>query len=289
MPIQFRCSKCSQRLSITSRKAGKNVACPKCGTQLTVPVVKTTVRKAADESILADALERRAATESDADDAQPEFAATGGQIQPPTDFEFAELPSSFTQSTAEQSATASVAADAAAGFVHEATAADLGAEIYAAWTDDGESGEEEDFSLRSADTDFEEMDLTPMVDVTFLLLIFFMITASFSLQKSLQVPPPNPEEKGAQQSEMTLEDFEANSIIVEIDAENGISVDDEKLSDPSELVDTLREKGSSEQKFELVLDADPDAFHETVVTVIDAANEVGMQKIRLATRAESSN
>jgi biopolymer transport protein ExbD len=34
----------------------------------------------------------------------------------------------------------------------------------------------------------EEMDMTPMVDVTFLLLIFFMVTAAFSLQKAIQVP-----------------------------------------------------------------------------------------------------
>ena len=34
----------------------------------------------------------------------------------------------------------------------------------------------------------EEMDMTPMVDVTFLLLIFFMVTAAFSLQKSIEMP-----------------------------------------------------------------------------------------------------
>ena len=34
----------------------------------------------------------------------------------------------------------------------------------------------------------EEMDMTPMVDVTFLLLIFFMVTAAFSMQKSIEMP-----------------------------------------------------------------------------------------------------
>lgn len=34
----------------------------------------------------------------------------------------------------------------------------------------------------------DELDMTPMVDVTFLLLIFFMVTASFSLQKSIEMP-----------------------------------------------------------------------------------------------------
>jgi len=35
----------------------------------------------------------------------------------------------------------------------------------------------------------DELDMTPMVDVTFLLLIFFMVTASFTLQKSIPQPP----------------------------------------------------------------------------------------------------
>ena len=48
--------------------------------------------------------------------------------------------------------------------------------------------EDEDFSLGRDEPDFEEMDLTPMVDVTFLLLIFFMVTAAFSLQKSIEMP-----------------------------------------------------------------------------------------------------
>ena len=52
--------------------------------------------------------------------------------------------------------------------------------------------DEEEFTLRTADTEFEDMDLTPMVDVTFLLLIFFMITASFTLQNTITVPPPDP-------------------------------------------------------------------------------------------------
>ena len=40
----------------------------------------------------------------------------------------------------------------------------------------------------------EEMDMTPMVDVTFLLLIFFMVTAAFSVQKVIEVPAPQEQE-----------------------------------------------------------------------------------------------
>ncbi len=40
----------------------------------------------------------------------------------------------------------------------------------------------------------DELDMTPMVDVTFLLLIFFMVTASFTLQKSMPQPPASSDE-----------------------------------------------------------------------------------------------
>jgi len=154
--------------------------------------------------------------------------------------------------------------------------------------DETEYYEEEGFQLRKAKSDFDELDMTPMVDVTFLLLIFFMITASFNLNKTLQFPPPEPDEKGAQQSVQTLDDFEADSIIVEIDDKNAIFVDDEPINDPAQLADLLTDKGRSEQKFELMVTADARALHETVVTVVDAANEAGMQKIRLATTNSAS-
>ncbi|MEM9659397.1 MAG: biopolymer transporter ExbD, partial [Planctomycetota bacterium] len=45
----------------------------------------------------------------------------------------------------------------------------------------------------------DELDLTPMVDVTFLLLIFFMITAAFAVQKAISVPPISDEESAQSQ------------------------------------------------------------------------------------------
>ena len=150
--------------------------------------------------------------------------------------------------------------------------------------DDEDDDDDGGFSIRSAESEFEEMDLTPMVDVTFLLLIFFMITPSFSLQKSIQVPPPNPDEDGVSQSLQTLDDFREESIIVEIDRNNAIYVDDTKLSNPSHIVQAIldRRNQDGKPKSELVLSAHKAARHETVVAVVDAANEVGMQKIRLA-------
>ena len=140
--------------------------------------------------------------------------------------------------------------------------------------------EEEDFALRRAQTEFEDMDLTPMVDVTFLLLIFFMITASFTMQKAIAFPPPSPEEEGACVQPKQIEHFKDDCVIVEIHEDNSISIDDERIPLDADLAAMLASKG----KNEMLIDAHENSLHETVVKVVDAGNEVQMQKIRLGSR-----
>ena len=120
-----------------------------------------------------------------------------------------------------------------------------------------------------------------MVDVTFLLLIFFMITASFSMTKAIETPAPDPENKGAQTIQ-NLEELEMTSIMVRIDEQDGIFVDEEPVGDPGQLEDIFGDKLRTEQKNELVIQASPKCRHETFVKVFDAATGAGMQKIRLA-------
>ncbi len=131
-----------------------------------------------------------------------------------------------------------------------------------------------------------EMDMTPMVDVTFLLLIFFMVTAAYSLQKSLELPSPDPQEEAAEAR--TLEELEADSdyVIVRIGRDNTIWVNEVEAPSQQEVLYRLREAragglGTPGPRNLLVL-ADPGAHHETVVMVLDAGNAVGMENIRLA-------
>ncbi|MEJ5340704.1 MAG: biopolymer transporter ExbD [Thermogutta sp.] len=135
----------------------------------------------------------------------------------------------------------------------------------------------------------EVMDMTPMVDVVFQLLIFFMMTAAFSLQKALEMPPSDNQEKTAQAQ--TLEELENESdfVIVRIDRDNNITVDGEDAPSDQELLNKLREaklgrlgQGVPGRTGLLVL-ADPQCRHETVVKALDAGNAVGMERIRLAT------
>ncbi|RLS53876.1 MAG: hypothetical protein DWH91_13260 [Planctomycetota bacterium] len=123
------------------------------------------------------------------------------------------------------------------------------------------------------------LDMTPMVDVTFQLLIFFMITASFAVQKALQTTAPEPNEDPSQQV-VQVEQIQEESVVVSIDANDAMLVDDEPIEGIYALVEVLQGKMGSEQKNNLLIEADYKASHGAVVAVIDAGITAGMQGIR---------
>ena len=244
MPIRFRCPACQQVLSVSSRKAGQKVRCPACQAALKIPTPK-------------------------AAPAEPSSAEAPETPKPDP-----EVVSSPTDQPAPDSVSATAATAAPSDEPVSA-----GALLFAGVTSVVEE-DEDDFQLRRAQTEFEDMDLTPMVDVTFLLLIFFMITASFTMQKAIAFPPPSPEDEGASVQPKQLEDFKDECVIVEIHEDNSISIDDERIPLDADLASMLASTG----KNEMLIDAHENSLHETVVQVVDAGNEVQMQRIRLGTR-----
>ncbi|MEZ6128544.1 MAG: protein kinase [Planctomycetaceae bacterium] len=138
-----------------------------------------------------------------------------------------------------------------------------------------EEEDDEDFTVSREPPDFEEMDLTPMVDVTFLLLIFFMITASFSLQKSMESPPAQSEEGAA----VTISPPKGAEVVVEIDADNKIFVEGTEGSSADEIIGLLKDARASTDTIELKLKIDPESTHEKRILVADAAVQSGFLKI----------
>jgi len=130
-----------------------------------------------------------------------------------------------------------------------------------------------------------ELDMTPMVDVTFLLLIFFMITAAFALQKSIEVPPVGEEAAAAQ----TVDDLEKDSIVIRIDGDNIFWIGapkweaEQKVISKQDLLVKLREAREDINKgpAKLLVQANGDSRHEFVVAALDAGSGVGMEEIRL--------
>lgn len=154
--------------------------------------------------------------------------------------------------------------------------------------------EEESIHFLSARISDEGIDMTPMVDVTFLLLIFFMVTAAYNLQKSIEVPPPDKQQSA--QEARTLEDIEKDDdyVIIEVRGDNTVWVNEREAPSRQELLSILREAREgpagtdSRGPTSVLVLADGDAWHETVVMALDAGNAVGMENVRLASFKEET-
>jgi serine/threonine protein kinase len=139
------------------------------------------------------------------------------------------------------------------------------------------SEEDDEYHARKPRTDFDEMDLTPMVDVTFLLLIFFMITASFSMQKSFDFPPVQKDEGAAS----VPVDKPNSGIKVSVEADNTVFVEATRATTYDEIFALLEgEKTKASSITDIDLEMDPDSSHVMRVIVIDAATQAGYLRIR---------
>lgn len=234
-------------MSIATRKAGTVTVCPRCANDILVP------------------------------EQQPELDEQNSVQAGAFHTEFVQTESIRAEIAASESVTEPEGTEP--GHAHAEGPPDSRPVQLASIAEDTDE-DELDFELRQTSTDFDELDMTPMVDVTFLLLIFFMVTASFSIQKSIEVPPPDPDKQGAAQTVQPLEELEENSILIEIDEENRFFVESDPVNDPRDLPTILAEVRSKDSKNEVVVSVDERTHHEAVVTAIDAAQEVGMQRIR---------
>ena len=131
-----------------------------------------------------------------------------------------------------------------------------------------------------------EMDMTPMVDVTFLLLIFFMVTAAFTVQKSIEVPKPAAEDPSAQAVEQDPDD--ADSVTVEVDEYNTFHVTtldwvEEAPSEQDLHILLRRARNAANVPTTLRVEAHGDSLHEKVVAALDAGASTGFQEVQLAT------
>jgi len=136
---------------------------------------------------------------------------------------------------------------------------------------------------RPGESASDDIDMTPMIDVVFQLLIFFMVTAAFGLQKAKEVPRTNPSEAAAQSR--TIEELEKDRehVIVRLDAENRLWVNDVEAITEQELLAKLREaRQSPSAPTKLLVLASDDGQYEKLVLALDAGAAVGMDDIQLA-------
>ncbi len=128
-------------------------------------------------------------------------------------------------------------------------------------------------ALSKTDETSSEIDLTPMLDVVFIMLIFFIVTASFIKEAGIEVN--RPEASTAQQQENL-------NILVAISGTNEIWIDRRRV-DPRSVRSVIERLHAENPKGAVVVQADKASNTETVITVIDAARAAGVYDVSLAT------
>jgi biopolymer transport protein ExbD len=123
------------------------------------------------------------------------------------------------------------------------------------------------------------VDLTPLIDVVFLLLIFFMVSTTFIRETQLKIDLP---EAGGE-----LQEIDSGVIEITIDRRGDYSVNQRLLvnRELDTLLRALREvSGDADPSNRVIITADANASHQSVVRAMDAAGRVGLSRISITTR-----
>ncbi len=119
-----------------------------------------------------------------------------------------------------------------------------------------------------------EIDLTPMLDVVFIMLIFFIVTASFVKESGFDVNrPPN--------SQQPPKENEVKNILVNISADGQLYVNRRPV-DAGALTANIKRLHAESPKGAVVIQADDDSANERLITVMDAARKAGVYNVSIA-------
>jgi len=122
------------------------------------------------------------------------------------------------------------------------------------------------------DEEGEEINLTPMLDVVFIMLIFFIVTATFIKEAGIQVDRPDT---------ITADTQDDASILIAISASDEIWID-RKEREPRAVRGVIERLHAENPKGSIVIQADEDSTNEMLVIVLEAAKAAGVKNVAIA-------
>ncbi|MBU6173235.1 MAG: biopolymer transporter ExbD [Planctomycetes bacterium] len=247
MSISFHCVSCNRKINVHDRFATRMLRCPSCDTNQRVP----------DRSTLP---ATQQATATNVIGINQDLTAIATPVIEPARVDDVVKPSTSYES--------------GDGEYDEPTAE---ARSSRRSKDKGHGKEEEDL----------EWDITPMVDVAFLLLIFFMLTASFSIQKAIPTSAEEKEKPSRNPIQRERTD-QPESFVIQIDEFNAYTVisNDGGTMDATskqELIVVLQDLKSQlgEVSPRVIIQAHSLSLHGAVVACMDGAREAGFDSFQM--------
>ena len=134
-------------------------------------------------------------------------------------------------------------------------------------------------NLRQSRREEPDISLTSLIDVVFLLLIFFMVTTSFNRESEISVNLPEASVESNREDDNTV-------VSLTIDVQGRYYVNDKMVinSKPAMLKKALMmARDESKQGISLLISADGKAAHQSVVTALDVAQQLGITRVSMAT------
>ncbi len=117
-----------------------------------------------------------------------------------------------------------------------------------------------------------EINLTPMLDVVFIMLIFFIVTATFIKEAGIQVERPDT---------VTADTQDDAAILIAISATDEIWIDRQKR-DPRQVRSIIERLHAENPKGSIVIQADEESTNEMLVVVMEAAKGAGVTNVAIA-------
>ena len=134
---------------------------------------------------------------------------------------------------------------------------------------------------RSSREEEVTVNITPLIDVVFLLLIFFMVTTTFTRETQLQINLP--------ECESLVASEESKPIEILIERVGTYAINDQVLikNDVDSLKRALQEI-SQDAATPIVITSDAQTPHQAFITALDAVAQLGFSKVSITTQAEEA-
>ena len=128
---------------------------------------------------------------------------------------------------------------------------------------------------RKQDEDAGEIDLTPMLDVVFILLIFFIVTSVFVTEAGIEVTKPEAS---------TVDDTSGDLILIAVGPSGDIWIDGDQV-DPRFIRSRFELRLADAPNSVIIIQADANADHEQVMIILDAAREANIDDVSISAEA----
>ncbi|WP_151669932.1 ExbD/TolR family protein [Nitrincola schmidtii] len=123
------------------------------------------------------------------------------------------------------------------------------------------------------------INLTPLIDVVFLLLIFFMVTTTFTRETQLEVSLPE-----ASSAQAASQEQERIDILINADGQYSVNGQALVNTQPETLRRAVIELAGEQRKIPYVITADAQTPHQAVVSAMDVAGQLGFSQLRITTQ-----